>query len=125
MAYLEQVDLDRAEYLFRQGDPSGGLYFLESGCVSVVSELRDGAILRRRTYRGGTILGEMGLFSGAPRSASVVADEKSRLHYLSKEAFEKIERDAPLLASHFNKGIVNLVAERLRRSEEEVKMLLQ
>jgi sulfate permease, SulP family len=125
MAYLEQVDLAGGEYLFRQGDTSGGLYFLESGCVSVVSELRAGAILRRRTYTGGTILGEMGLFSGAPRSASVIADEQSRLHFLSKEAFEKIEREVPVLASHFNKGIVNLVAERLRRSEDEVKMLLQ
>jgi SulP family sulfate permease len=125
MQYLERVDLGPGEYLFRQGDASAGLYFLESGCVSVVSELGNGVLLRRRTYAGGTILGEMGLFSGAPRSASVIADEKSRLHYLSKDAFEKIERDVPLLASHFNRGIVNLVAERLRRSEEEVKMLLQ
>ncbi len=125
LTYLEQLDLVRGDYLFRQGDPSRGLYFLESGCVSVVAELGKGAILRRRTYTGGTILGEMGFFSGEPRSASVIADEASRLHYLSKEAFEKIERDAPLLSSHFNKGIVNLVAERLRRSEEEVKMLLQ
>jgi SulP family sulfate permease len=125
LAYLEQMDLAQGEYLFRQGDASGGLYFLESGCVSVVSELRDGAVLRRRTYTGGTILGEMGLFSGAARSASVLADEQSRLHYLSKEAFEKIEREVPALASHFNKRIVNLVAERLRRSEDEVKMLLQ
>jgi SulP family sulfate permease len=123
--YLQQVELAKGHYLFRQGEPSDGLYFLEEGGVSVVAELGNGALLRRRTYTGGTILGEMGFFSKAPRSASVIADEPSRLHYLSKEAFEKIEREAPLLASSFNRGIINLVADRLRRSEEEVKMLLQ
>jgi SulP family sulfate permease len=123
--YLQQINLTERQYLFHQGDSSKGLYFLESGCVSVVAELPNGATLRRRTYTSGTILGEMGFFSGALRSASVIADQPSTLHYLSAESFQQIEREAPLLAACFNKGIVNLVAERLRRSEEEVKMLLQ
>ncbi len=125
LAYVEKIDLQEGDYLFRQGDSAGSLYFLEAGRVSIVLELANGTTLRRRTYTHGTIVGEMGFFSGAPRSASVIADQPSHLHGLSHEAFRQIERDLPLLAARFNQGIVNLIADRLRRSEEEVKNLLQ
>lgn len=124
-SYLQPIDLAQEEYLFRQNDASDGLYFLESGRVSVVIELSNGISLRRNTYTEGTILGEMGFFSGTPRSASVIADWPSRLHYLSKHTFQKFEADAPQLASSLKTGIINLVAERLRRAEEQVKILLQ
>jgi sulfate permease, SulP family len=67
----------------------------------------------------------MGFFAQAPRSASVIADEPSRVHFLSTDAFQKIESTLPHLASSFNRGVVNLVSERLRHSEEEVRSLLK
>lgn len=123
--YLDVVEVAEGAYLFREGEAPDRLYFLESGRVSVVIDLPDGRTLRRGTYTGGAILGEMGFYSGAPRSASVVADQPSRLHCLSRRAFEQIEREAPQLASAFSHGIVNLVALRLRRSEEGLRMLLK
>ena len=39
--------------------------------------------------------------------------------------FRRIEAELPQLAASFNRGVVNLVAQRLRRSEEEVRTLLQ
>ncbi len=125
MAYFQAVEVLEGQPLFRQGEPSDGLYLLESGQVSVVVELSDGRTLRRRTYMGGAILGEMGFYSHEPRSATVIADQLCRLHYLSTQAFKRIESEDPYLASCFNRGVVNLVAERLRRSEEEVRSLLQ
>ena len=125
MGYLQCVDIPKGQYLFRQGQPSDGLYFLESGRVSVILELPDGKTLRRATYTSGTILGEMGLYAQVPRSASVFADQPSRLLYLSNQAFQQIESEVPQLASCFNRSVVNLVAQRLRRSEEEVRVLLR
>ena len=125
LQYLQSIELAEGRYLFHDGDAADGLYFLESGRVSVVIELPNGTTLRRRTYMSGAILGEMGIYSGAARSASVVADQVSRLHFLSKEAFARLETQSPLLAAHFNHGVVNLIADRLRRSENEVRTLLQ
>ncbi len=125
MAYLKPVDVPEGQHVFHQGEASDGLYFMESGRVSVVVELPNGKTMRRRTYTGGAILGEMGFYAQAPRSASVIADQPSRLHYLSNQAFQQMEAEAPLLAAGFNRGVVNLVAERLRRSEEEVRILRQ
>jgi SulP family sulfate permease len=125
MKYLERLKIPEGEFLFRQGDSCDGLYFLESGQVSVVLELSSGQTKRLQTYNSGTIIGEMGLYGNTPRSASVVADQFSHLYYLSTQAFERIETEEPQLATSFHKFIVNLLAERLNHSKEELQNLLQ
>ncbi|WP_226586700.1 cyclic nucleotide-binding domain-containing protein [Microseira wollei] len=97
MQYLELVHLSEGEFLFRQGDPSEGLYFIESGQISVVVALSDGETKRLRTYTTGAIVGEMGLYGNAPRFASVVSVSNSRLYHLSNQAFARIETEEPLL----------------------------
>ncbi len=125
ISYLEAVDIKFGEYLFHQGDAFNGLYLVGSGKVSVVLELGEGQTKRIRTYTAGNTIGEMGLYRKAPRMASVVADENSRLYFLSTEAFEKIEIAEPILAATFHKFIVNLLAERLNHREEELQQLLK
>ena len=61
----------------------------------------------------------------APDGATVVAEQPSRLYYLSTAAFRRIEIERPQLASAFNRAVINLVAQRLRHSEDEVRTLLQ
>jgi SulP family sulfate permease len=122
--YLEPRHLEEEEFLFHQGDNPNGLYFLESGQVSVFLELADGKTKRLRTYQSGTILGEIGLYANIPRSASVIADAPSYLYHLSGEAFAKIEREDSHLAASFHKFIVNLLSERLQRRETELRNLL-
>ena len=124
MQYLELVHLSEGEFLFRQGDPSEGLYFIESGQISVVVELSDGETKRLRTYTTGAIVGEMGLYGNAPRFASVVSDRNSRLYHLSNQAFARIETEEPLLAATFHKFIVNLLAERLKNCSLELQNFL-
>lgn len=124
MTYLKVRELDAGEYLFRQGDPFDGLYFVGLGQVSVVVELAGGQTKRLRTYTIGSSIGEMGLYRRAPRGASVIADKPSQMYFLSAEDFERIEAIDPLLAVNFHRFIVNLLAERLSHREEELKNLL-
>jgi SulP family sulfate permease len=125
MTYLNVRELSAGEYLFEQGDPFDGLYFVESGQVTVVQDLGNGQTKRLRTYTMGTTIGEMGLYRKTRRMASVIADKPSRMYFLSTEAFEQIETSAPLLASNIHRFIVNLLAERLSHREQELKNLLQ
>jgi len=125
MGYLEQLKIETGDTLFQQGDPSDGLYFLESGRVSVVFELENGIKKRVQTYTSGTILGEMGLYQNAPRSASIIAEKNSYLYHLSTVAFEKIEAEQPQLARKFHKAIVRLLSERLKQRSAELQHLLQ
>jgi sulfate permease, SulP family len=125
MSLLEVRQLAEGEYLFHQGDPFDGLYFVASGQVSVVIELGDQQTKRIRTYTVGNTIGEMGLYRRTVRIASVVADKPSTLYFLSSEMFEHIETSDPLLASNIHRFIVNLLAERLNHREQELKNLLE
>jgi sulfate permease, SulP family len=125
MSHLRSRQLDEGEYLFRQGDPFDGLFFVGKGQVSVVLELDSGQTKRIRTYTVGNTIGEMGLYRRTIRMASVVADKPSTMYFLSTEAFEQIEASDPPLASNIHRFIVNLLAERLFHREQELKNLLQ
>jgi len=123
--YLQLLTIPEGEFLFRQGSPSDGLYFLESGQLSVILELPNGKTIRRRTYISGTVIGEMGLYTKALRSASIVAEKLSHLYHFSNKSFEAMIADNPQLAASFHSSIVNLLAERLKSSEDEIQTLLQ
>ena len=125
MSYLRSQSLSPGEHLFRQGDLFDGLYFVDSGQVSVVLELEDGKTKRIRTYTIGNTIGEIGLYRKTIRMASVVADKPSTVYFLPTEAFEQIEATDPLLAASIHRFIVNLLAERLHHREQELKNLLQ
>ena len=93
MGHLELLEIPEGQFLFRQDDASNGLYFLESGQVSVVLEISDSQTKRIQTYNNGTILGEIGLYTQASRSASVVADRlraSLKIEESEKEAIKRV-----------------------------------
>lgn len=125
MKSLEIRHLSEGEYLFHQGDPFDGLYFVASGQVSVVAKLRNGQNKRIRTYTIGNTIGEMGLYRQTVRMASVVADKPSTLYFLSTVTFDQLEATDPALASSIHRFIVALLAERLQHREKELNHLLE
>lgn len=124
MNCLEVCQLAEGEYLFHQGDPFDGLYFVASGQVSVVVKLREQS-KRIRTYTIGNTIGEMGLYRQTVRMASVVADKPSTLYFLSTATFDQLETTDPTLASSIHRFIVALLAERLQHREKELNHLLE
>jgi SulP family sulfate permease len=120
MEYLSTIKMGEDEVLFREGDPANGMYFLETGQVSILQRFSDGSTRRLRTYLSGTVIGEMGLYAQIPRSADVVADKHSRLFHLSIDGFKKMEHEAPLLSIALHRFLVRLLALRLRYAELKI-----
>ncbi|ACK68529.1 cyclic nucleotide-binding [Gloeothece citriformis PCC 7424] len=118
MSYLIRLQYSAGELLFRQGEPSDGLYFLESGQVTVIIETSSQQRKRLRTFQVGTILGEMGIYDDAPRSASVVADHPSCAYFLSQENFKKMEKYDSALAVAFHRFIAQLLVQRFKRVQQ-------
>ncbi|MDJ0845852.1 SulP family inorganic anion transporter [Crocosphaera sp.] len=121
MSYLKPFKLLPGEVLFTQGQLSLGMYFLESGRLSVVKEIAPGKTKCLRTYKSETIMGEMGFYSQSNHSASVIADEHSTVYFFSSHAFKRMEREEPKLASAFHKFIVKLLIERFQYREQEMQ----
>jgi SulP family sulfate permease len=124
MDYLEHVSVTSGHYLFHQGDVADNLYLIESGKIAVMLEIGAGKTIRLRTMGGGTVLGEMGLYTKKPRSATAVTEEPSSLYSLSSEAFNRMQAEDPEVALSFHRFVVCLLADRIVRSNEEVKALM-
>ena len=122
--YLEKKEVKQGEYLMHQGDQPDEMYFIEAGLVSAQLELPDGNIMRLRSMRGGTTVGEMGMYLGNARTASVIADRLSIVYRLSKNALKEMEKKDPKVAALLHQWIASLLAERLADNNRTIEALL-
>jgi SulP family sulfate permease len=122
--YLERKEVQQGEFLMHQGDQPDEMYFIEAGLVSVQLELPDGKAMRLRSMRGGTTVGEMGMYLGDTRTASVVADRASVVYRLTKNALKEMEKKDPQVAALLHQWIASLLAERLADTNRTVEALL-
>jgi len=122
---LERVEAPKKKHVIRQGEASDSMYFLQSGKVQVELAMPGGKLLRLRKMGPGTVFGEMGLYTSAPRSASVIATEKCVVYKLSLERFQLIQAKAPQLAAAVNRYIVALLAERVAEANAQARATQQ
>jgi SulP family sulfate permease len=125
LSSMERLDVDKNHYLILQGDPSHELYFIESGKVRVMVELDNGRTMRLRTMGPGTVVGEIGLYLGQQRLASVVTEEPCTIYRLSTEALHKMERENPALAAAFHEFMVRVLAERVTQQNRTLRALVE
>lgn len=125
LAYLERMEVGTGSALIDQGAPSDALYFLEKGQLTARLELADGQSLRLRTMRAGTVVGEVGLFLGVARTASVIADQPCVVYRLSAASLDRLREEDPRLALAFHRFIVGLLAERLDDNSRLLRGLLE
>lgn len=124
MRHLERMDVKEGHYLMRQGDPPDEMYFIEAGLVSAQLELPDGKVMRLGSMRGGTTVGEMGMYLGTVRTASVVANRPSKVYRLSRNELKEMEKNDPELAAYLHQWMARLLAERLADNNRMIEALL-
>ncbi len=120
----ETIKLAEHTLLFKKGDPSDALYFLERGELSVMLQLEDGKTKRLRSFGPGTVVGEMGLFTGSPRSADVVTSQNCRVRKLSAEKLAWLEANHPKVVIEFDRFVIRLMSGRIAAANEEIRGLL-
>jgi SulP family sulfate permease len=124
MSYLERRKVETGEYLMKQNEPSDEMYFVESGLVSVELELPNQKRLRVRSIRGGATVGEMGIYLGGLRTASVVASRPSVVYRLSLQSLEEMRQKDPEIAALFHEWIARLLAERVAENNRMFEALM-
>src|SRR5262249_11108931 len=120
----EQLDIPQETVLMRRGDAGDALYFVERGEVSVMVHLEDGKRRRLRTLGPGSMVGEMALYSGQPRSADVVTETPCRAYRLTAERFARLDPVHPprAIESHSLGG--NVLARWRTGASGEIRALL-
>jgi CRP/FNR family transcriptional regulator, cyclic AMP receptor protein len=111
-----KVHLDAGQTLFLVGDPGDGCYWVDEGLlkVHVISPSGRDRILAILGAR--TIVGELSMFDGAPRSASVTAIRASKLSFVSRASFNEALHAQP----EIYRELTIILARRLRDIDEAI-----
>ena len=116
--------VEAGEVVFREGDHADAVFFVLSGLVSVRLPLTgEGRDRRLATLGTGVAVGEMAFLDRGLRSADVVAEEESVLARLSIEDLYRIGGDLPGVIAKFSANLARNLSGRLRRANEQVRML--
>jgi MFS family permease len=84
---LVEVPVKAGDVVIRQGEAADRFYVIESGTVVVTQAAADGTSTELRRMGADEVFGELGLLSGAPRSATVTAVTDGLLLALDADAF--------------------------------------
>ena len=84
------------DLIIRQGDPRRSFFLIVDGAATVQKDF-NGAIVNIGRLSKGDIVGEIAFISKNPRSASAVADSRSRLLEFSPESFDRLPERVQLL----------------------------
>ena len=134
--HLHYSPFTAGETMTRQGAVAHWLYILLAGTAEVRTSV-DGAPPKVvATLEGPDFFGEMGLMTGEPRMADVVACTDVDCYRLEKGGFQKIIEERPEIAhemsNHLARRRVELIAvrdgldaeaKRLREAQEQVRIL--
>lgn len=121
---LRWMTLAGGETLMRQGEPGDALYLLVSGRLRVYVE-QDGERRAVREIPRGEVVGEMSLFTDAPRSATLVAIRDSVLVSLGKEDFARLQASSPQVTLTLTRQVIErLRTERRGGGDRPVTMAL-
>lgn len=98
------------EHVLRKGDPSDSMHLLVAGAARVPIAAADG--VKTFPLATGALFGEIGMLSGSPRTADVIADGPCATLILRRDHVEPLLWEHPRLA----RLLTSLVRQRLKRS---------
>jgi len=116
---LNAKNYKRNEAVVQKGQPSSELFFLLSGRLKVVDYALNGREVGFIFIEAGSHFGELALIDGKPRSASIVATERSVVAVLPKQHAQTLMYSEPSVSRKLLKQLANII----RQNNEHMVML--
>jgi SulP family sulfate permease len=118
-----RLEVNEGDVIAWQGEPATSMHFILEGRIGIIVDVGEGRTMRVRSLGRHTTIGEMGLITQRPRSATIQAETPSVLYELTAEAYEKLRLEQPALSQALLGYIVSIMAERLSFANRVVGVL--
>lgn len=122
---MERIAVSDGTAVIRQHDPPGDVYVLEEGRLVVETVTAEGRHVRLQTLGPGAVVGEMALYTGAPRTADVVADGPCVVLRCSQEQIARLETEDRAAAAVLHRWFAETLARRLTETMHSFETLRQ
>jgi CRP-like cAMP-binding protein len=104
---LKYAPFAKGDIITHQGAIAHWLYMLIEGEAEVYLESAGQPRRKLSTLQPGNFFGEMGLMTGAPRTATVIASTDAECYQLDKASFEDILKNRPEMAEEISHTLVS------------------
>jgi CRP/FNR family transcriptional regulator, cyclic AMP receptor protein len=128
VAYMRPHKIPEGQTFIREGDTDDTdfMLLLLDGEVTVETIVVSRTAPITVTVLGpGSLIGEMGLLDGAPRSASCTAMSDVRCAVLTRDAMTQLLNDDPRTAAKLMMAISLRIAQRMRENQDKLKLYAQ
>ncbi len=123
---MEERNLSPKEILFREGDPSNGLYIIAEGQLEIVKHVPPKGEEIIATLQAGQPVGEMTLvLQGATRTATARSVEGAKLLFMSFEQFNRLTAEENSMILRLALGLAKILAYRLRAMNYELLRIVE
>ncbi|WP_354224588.1 SulP family inorganic anion transporter [Bradyrhizobium sp. F1.4.3] len=119
----QRLEVDAGEVIVQAGDPADSMHFILDGRVGIMVPAEGDRTTRVRSLGRYTTIGEMGLVSQTPRSATIQAEVDSVLYVLNTHQFGAIKAEDPALSHKLLTYFVSVMAERLTFANRTIAVL--
>ncbi len=121
LGICQQESHEPGTVLCRAGAESDRMFVLLSGTVEIRTE-RDVPLVSESAI---TTVGEAGMLTGEPRSATVVAETALSVLGINRRAFFKLMQEDPSLATRLYRNVMMSLRQKLVASNRRIGELLQ
>ena len=123
VALFDRMELESGNRIIEQGEASPGLFYLESGRLTVLLERAGETDVKLRTMRPGTVVGEMSLYRTLPASANVRADVPSVVMRITADRFSELQGAVPAAAAWLHWFVARTLAARVDHANKTIRAL--
>lgn len=109
----------KGDVIIQEGMLGHDMFVILKGEVDVIVYTNDGKEVLLATLKEPEMFGEIALFDGQPRTATVVARTDCEILKLTREEFIELVREKP--STLFK--LVKILIKRLRETDEKIKVL--
>lgn len=117
--FLETMRFPKGQCLLREGEPGDGCYLIDEGEVRLELHPVDADSEKVLGYLpAGSVVGELSLLDGKPRSASAYAHTEVTARWLSRDGFDALCKEHPPLGVTIFSMLGSQVAAKLRHQTD-------
>ena len=117
-AAMQREEIEAGTVLVVAGEWMGDVFMLETGSLSVYLGTNNGARIRVRKLRPGSIAGEIAAYAGLARTANVEAEADSVVYRMTAANLAEIGRCQPELAACWHYAMACELADKLDRTNK-------
>jgi CRP-like cAMP-binding protein len=117
---LSLIEKGKDEFIVEEGDSGDFMFIIVEGKVKVVLERGKKEIVLAILEKG-NFFGEMSMFGGDPRSASVKSMTGLKLLKVTRQDIDKLSKSNPKLLSEFTMGLCTELCKRVSETSTSLE----